>query len=813
MNNQNQRVYFILNDRKENEFHHDSLEILFVLTGLIRIRVGNDEFSMKPEDIMVINPYEVHRIHSSSNSNFVSMMISTSFIYEIYPPFQEMYIDCKSFLLPENQQEQLNRLRNLYATIFRYNFKGEARFEVDMYSEIFSLLGVLARDYSRAKNSEKVNLQKDGLYRIQSIIQYINQNYRNPISLSEMARNEFLTPQYLSRMFQKYMNMTLTQYMTLVRLNHAYAELSHNDHSITEIAYNNGFKNASSFIASFRQAYSFTPGQFRKNNTVSPDFATLQDESEIHDVKIYDTFAALLKYAEVLEVTTPSKITTPIRLNKIEVEVSPEGKKLVHKWRNLINIGFAKDGLNAAVQNQLMDIQKTIGFRYLRFHGLFDDDMMIYKENKSGNAVLNFTYVDMLFDFIISIGMLPYVELSFMPSQLAKDSNKINSRSSILSMPKDMDKWNDLVRELIKHCINRYGADCVREWYFICWNSGFSSIYESFKEEEYDELYENTYRTIKFIDKQLRVGGSNRANFLESCINRNCIPDFITMLCYSCVSNEEEGSIQLIENDEAYSAIVSSDEAFLAHEIDKVKLRLKEYGLDKIEIVLDEWNSNIWQRDLCNDTCYKSAFIAKNIAENYDRISAFGYWALSDFMEEIPLYRDVFHGGFGLFTYNGIRKSSFNAMLLLRGLGNRLIQKGDGYLITKDHNGVQILLYNYCHYDKLYRHRHVTHIDPYNRYQVFRKNETEQFHITLNGVETGEYNIRKYIISRSGGGSAFDKWLEMGAPQDMRAEELTYLSKASEPIYLVDRITIQENLILDCTLTPHEVQLIKISRI
>ncbi|CAM4414426.1 helix-turn-helix domain-containing protein [Paenibacillus alkaliterrae] len=810
-NNQRQNVYFILNDRKENDFHHDSLEILFVLSGTIRIRVGNDELSMKPEDMIVINPYEIHHIHPSPSANFVSMMISTSFIYEIYPAFQDRYIDCKSFLSPENHQEQLNGLRNHYATIFRYKFKNESRFELDMYSEIFSLLGVLVRYFSRVIKSDKANLQKDGLSRIQSITNYINQNYQSAIVLSEIARKEFLTPQYLSRMFQKYMNMTLTQYITLVRLNHAYSELSRTDHTITEIAYNNGFKNVSSFIAYFRDAYKITPGEFRKKHNVNPEFSSLQEEAEIHDVKTYDTFAALLKYAEVQEVTIPS-VAAPIRLNHIEADVSSEGKKLFHKWRNLINIGFAKDGLNAAIQNQLMEIQKSVGFRYLRFHGLLDDDMMVYKENRSGNAELNFIYVDMLLDFIISIGMLPYIELGFMPPQLAKAPNKINIRASVMSMPKDMGKWNGLVGELIKHCINRYGDDCVREWYFILWNSELAFNNGYYKEEQYNELYENTYRTIKLIDNKLRVGGPSKPDLLEFGISRNCIPDFIAMRCYSCVPEEEESQIKLIEHDEAYSFIVSSDEAFLAHEIDKVKLKLKEYALDKIEIVLDEWNSNIWQRDLCNDTCYKSAFIAKNIAENYDRISAFGYWTLSDFMEEVPLYRDVFHGGFGLFTHNSIRKSSFNAMLLLRGLGNRLIQKGDGYFITRDHNGVQILLYNYCHYDELYRHRHVTHMDKYNRYHVFRKNETEQFRLILNGMNKGEYSIRKYTISRSGG-SAFDKWLEMGAPHDMRTEELTYLSKASEPVYRVDRIAVQENLILDCTLTPHEVQLIKISGI
>lgn len=813
---QRQNITFILNDHKNPEFHHDSLEILFVLSGMIHMSVGDEEFSMKSEDLVVIDPYQMHSINVMPGSNCLSMMISTSLIYEIYPLFQDMDIRCKSFLSSENQKEHVDRIRHYYASIFSYHYKGEVRFQLDMYGELFSLLGILIRHFSKIRTQDKANTQTDTLNRIQSITKYINQNYQNEIVLSILAKDEFLTPQYLSRLFQKNMNMTLTQYVTMVRLNHAYTELSHTDHSITEIAYNNGFKNASSFITYFQQRYNITPGLFKKKNK-EPLVPILTKEEQIDDIKTYDTFSALLKYTDVLE-DVALKATVQIQLKHIEVDVLSTGKKLQHKWRNLINIGYAKDGLNAAIQQQLIEVQRTIGFRYLRFHGLFNDDMMVYNENKDGSSVLNFTYVDLLFDFILSIDMLPYIELSYMPSRLARDVTSVGLRQSIISMPKDMEKWNELVRKLIKHCIVRYGIDCVREWYFILWNNGLGS--NAYKDEEYLELYESTYKTIKGIDDRLRVGSpinpsSNHETqrFLEFCVNQKCIPNFISMHCYSCVfEDKEDDLIKLIENDEAYYGVVSRDEAFLSHVIDNVKLMLKACQLDKTEIVLDEWNSNIWQRDLCNDTCYKAAFIVKNIVDNYDRISAFGYWTLSDFMEELYPSKDIFHGGFGLFTYNGIPKSCFNGMLLLRGLGDKLIQKGDGYLITSDSKGIQILLYNYCHYDKLYRHRHVTHMDTLNRYNVFSTNDTKQYQLTLNGLRDGEYLLRKYKICREGG-SAFDKWLEMGAPLDLGIEEQTYLTMASKPIYTVDRVSVQEALRIECILKPHEVQLFKISEI
>ena len=76
-----------------------------------------------------------------------------------------------------------------------------------------------------------------------------------------------------------------------------------------------------------------------------------------------------------------------------------------------MNIGYAHDGLIGSVQEQLRRAQKEIGFTYLRFHGIFDDDMHIYQENEDGSPWFNFAYADLLFDFIQEIGLIPYVEL------------------------------------------------------------------------------------------------------------------------------------------------------------------------------------------------------------------------------------------------------------------------------------------------------------------------------------------------------------------------------------------------------------------
>ncbi|MBC8083603.1 MAG: hypothetical protein H7Z21_10360, partial [Hymenobacter sp.] len=84
-----------------------------------------------------------------------------------------------------------------------------------------------------------------------------------------------------------------------------------------------------------------------------------------------------------------------------------------------VGAGRANEGLRADWQRQLAEVQRTMPFRYIRFHGLLHDDMGAYREDAKGRAIYNWQYIDKLYDFLLSVRIKPFVELSFMPSALA----------------------------------------------------------------------------------------------------------------------------------------------------------------------------------------------------------------------------------------------------------------------------------------------------------------------------------------------------------------------------------------------------------
>lgn len=181
-----------------------------------------------------------------------------------------------------------------------------------------------------------------------------------------------------------------------------------------------------------------------------------------------------------------------------------------------------------------------------------------------------------------------------------------------------------------------------------------------------------------------------------------------------------------------------------------------------------------------------------------------GYFVLNDRLDEIPPSLEPFHGGFGLFTQEGIPKSACLAMKLLAHLGGQLLYQGDGCMVTQRGEEIQIFLYHYSHYDLLYRYCHVANISRTDQ-------EPRAFYIRLKNLPEESYRVRRYGITRFGG-SSYDAWVRMGAPSPMNQEERELLERLACPQYYDERMeAAASELHIRASLAPQDVWLIRIS--
>lgn len=253
---------------------------------------------------------------------------------------------------------------------------------------------------------------------------------------------------------------------------------------------------------------------------------------------------------------------------------------------------------------------------------------------------------------------------------------------------------------------------------------------------------------------------------------------------------------------------LSGDRHFTRNLCTRLCQLMRAVDREHTPIWLEECNSTIWQRDLSGDTCYKAAWLCHSIAENYDSVEAFGYWLLTDFIEERGPFNRLFHGGYGLFTFNGIPKAGWQALNLLHSTGDQVLYSGDWYLVTRSARQLQILLFHYCDYDSLYRHRYRKLEYPEEAYRVFRTSNVMDVRIQLNSLVPQPHRMQQFIIDREHG-SSFDQWLRWGAPNDLSVADVEQLHRASEPGYRSTLLCPDEKgeFVLQSRLQPHEVQL------
>jgi xylan 1,4-beta-xylosidase len=343
---------------------------------------------------------------------------------------------------------------------------------------------------------------------------------------------------------------------------------------------------------------------------------------------------------------------------------------LPHSWEHTVGSCHAALALRADWQAQLRRCREELGFQYVRFHGLLCDDVGV-AVRRNDRLIFSFFNCDQIIDFLLSVEMRPFVELSFMPETLASGRATVFHYRGNITPPKSHDEWSTLISQLVGHWADRYGIAEVRRWFFEVWNEPNLKIFWDGTREQYFELYRRTVQAIKQVDEQLRVGGPATAKeewveeFLDFCKLHRLPVDFISTHHYP-------NDVIWYENQDTETQLANSKRSILREWIENTCLRAR--GLP---VYYTEWNCSSNGRFHLQDEPYAAAFVMKSIMEAAPLVRAYSFWTFSDIFEEDYLPSLPFHGGFGLLNIHGIPKPTYRAFEILHALGSeRLLMKG-----------------------------------------------------------------------------------------------------------------------------------------
>ena len=452
---------------------------------------------------------------------------------------------------------------------------------------------------------------------------------------------------------------------------------------------------------------------------------------------------------------------------------------LPHFWEHTIGSGHATLALRADWQNQMRRARTELGVRHVRFHGLLGDDMgTLIAEGDT--LFYSFFNTDQIFDFLLSIGMKPFVELSFMPTALASGDQTVFHYRANVSPPRDFGQWSILIRKLVAHWAERYGLAELRTWFFEVWNEPNLDAFGSGRREDYFELYRSTVEAIKSVDGALKVGGPATAanawidDFIGFCQKTHLPADFITTHHYPTDAFGKPG-------DDTQTQLSQSRPGVLREQTVEVRRQAGERP-----VYYTEWSTSSNPRDALHDEPYAAAFITKTIMEANGLVQGYSYWTFSDIFEENYFPSVPFHGGFGLLNIHGVAKPAYRAFELLHALGEDLAVVTGAHAtidmwVIRGERALTALLTNFA----LPRH-------PIAE---------ETVHLTLTHAgEPVAATIRRIDADHA---NAKRRWLQMGSPEYLGpalVEELDVASRCgAEPQPFVWRAG---TLDLDITLAP-----------
>ena len=247
---------------------HDELEIIYVKSGFLTVNISGENYIGKPGDAFVVSPGNLHFMGSQTgNVDYFTFLFPLKYIAfrtddmlddKLIEPLNSGHLMI-SPEIKDTVKEQCEQLAGVYAAEIdesESKITGQIKKKIILLQFIHELWkkGFIVENDTTGRNT----VEKE-------MVSYIQQNYTGKILLREFGEQFHLSEKYISRYFKEHFHITLSQYVTYLRLEHAKQMLQETDISVTEVAMQSGYQNISYFIRSFKKTYGVSPLKYRKS--------------------------------------------------------------------------------------------------------------------------------------------------------------------------------------------------------------------------------------------------------------------------------------------------------------------------------------------------------------------------------------------------------------------------------------------------------------------------------------------------------------------------------------------------------------------
>lgn len=250
---------------------HDELEIIYVKSGFLTVSISGENYIGTPGDAFVVSPGNLHFMGSQTGTvdyftflfpvEYISFCINDMLDDKLLKPLKNGHL----MIGPRVKDTAKELCEQLVETYMAKNKKIESEITAQIKTKRILLQFIL----EMWEKGFVIENDKSGRNTVEKeMISYIQQNFKEKISLKEFGELFHLSEKYISRYFKEHFHITLSQYITHLRLEYAKQLLQDTDTPVTEIAMQSGYQNVSYFIRIFKKTYGVSPLKYKKISQV-----------------------------------------------------------------------------------------------------------------------------------------------------------------------------------------------------------------------------------------------------------------------------------------------------------------------------------------------------------------------------------------------------------------------------------------------------------------------------------------------------------------------------------------------------------------
>ena len=248
------KIQYLVHENEDCEAHfHENVEIVHLLSGCLDVTVRGMKRRLFPDDILLVSSYEPHSYETVGSSEWESYLLPA----KIIPQFTEIM---KDSMLAEPMWERSLRTSEMLDALAALKPYAEKELSLVPIGYMYTVLGIFVEEMGLVRKTN----DKESELLLQKILVYIEDHYREPLSLSDLADEFGYHKDYLSKMFNACVGCGFNHYVNFLRARYAHKLLVQTNKTLDEVLIASGFQSMKTFRRAFSEHYGTTPYEFRK---------------------------------------------------------------------------------------------------------------------------------------------------------------------------------------------------------------------------------------------------------------------------------------------------------------------------------------------------------------------------------------------------------------------------------------------------------------------------------------------------------------------------------------------------------------------